>query len=288
MPKYSSQEHKLRADAAIEQAKKFIAKERGPWEERLQLAKDLAGFNEISYARKVLLRADLGKLAYDSLSRLELEKKLALWTYKDQELPLDTRLADADKMLEELLVRTDELPADPGLFQLRQDALGIRGAIYKVRWVNYGSRESLLRSLEFYLMGYRMGMNADAGAYTAVNAAFVLDALAGNLASGDDAATSRRAEAEKIRNEVIAYMKPLLDRENFKPDQWYYAKLAESYLGTGQYKAARNAAVLIADAHPANWELETAARQFSHLARLQATKEGKPDDQLEASVGRHK
>jgi predicted acylesterase/phospholipase RssA len=283
MPKYHRQELKKQAATTIEQAKKVIASPPGAPAKMLELAKQLAGLNEIGYARKVLLKADLSGLAPYDLLRLAVQKHLGLFTYKDQDLPMDARLTDADNILDDLLARIPEPPSTSSLRELKQDTWGIRGAVHKVRWISYGSRESLLRSLDYYLAGYKMGLNPDAGAYTGLNAAFVLDAMVGHLASDDPAAITRRTEAEQIRLAVIDLLKPLTSREDFKPDQWYYAKLAESYLGTGQYDLARNCSKFVAEAGLKNWELESLARQFSHLARLQTVKEGRKSDQIEAS-----
>lgn len=283
MPKYDREELKQQAAAAVEQAKKVIASPAGPPRPILDLAKRLASFNEIGYARKVLLKADLSQLAPNDLLRLLVQKHLALFTYKDQELPVDPRLTDADKILDDLLGRIPEPPPTEELRELKQDAWGIRGGVHKRRWISFGSRESLLRSLECYLAGYNMGLNPDAGAYTGLNAAFVLDALVGHLPSNDQAAIARRTEAEQIRSAIAALLKPLANQDNFDADQWYYAKLAEAYLGTSQYKLARPCVERVAEADLKNWELETIARQFSHLARLQAVKEGREGSKIQES-----
>ena len=283
MPRYHRKELKQQADDAVKQAKIVLGSPAGSPDDILKLAKRLADFNQIGYARKVLLKADLSQLPPNEFLRLSIQKHLALYTYKDQELAVDGRLTDADKILEDLLTRIPDPPPNPKLFELKQDTWGIRGAVHKVRWTTYGSRENLLRSLDCYLAGYNMGLNPDGGAYTGLNAAFVQDSLVGHLPSDDPAAKIRRAEAEQIRSVIIALLEPLRNSKDFAPDQWFNAKLAEAYLGTGQYELARQCAEKVAEADPKNWELETMARQFSHLARLQAVKEGKGDDQIEAS-----
>jgi predicted acylesterase/phospholipase RssA len=283
MPKYHREELKEQTDLAVAQAKKVVASPPGPPANILDLAKKLAGFNEIGYARRVLLKADLIPLASNDFLRLLIQKHLALYTYKDQELPMDPRLIEADKIVDDLLARVPDPPPTSELRELKQDTWGIRGAVHKMRWMSYGSRESLLRALDCYLAGYQMGLNADGGAYTGLNAAFVLDASVGNLASNDPAAIARRTQAEQIRSAVVGLLKPLASEVNFQPDQWYFAKLSEAYLGIGQYELARQCAEKVAEIDLKNWELETMARQFSFLARLQAVKEGKEDDQLERS-----
>ena len=283
MPKYHRKDFKQQAAAAVEQAKRAIASPAGPPDKILALAKQLSGFNEIGYARKVLHKADLSQLAPNDPDRLQIQKQLALFTYKDQELPVDGRLIEADKILDDLLARIPEPPPTQELFDLKQDTWGIRGAVHKMRWISYGSRESLLRSLDCYLAGYNMGLNPDAGAYTGLNAAFVLDALVGHLRANDQAAIARRTEAEQIRSAIIKVLEPLRNQDKFNPDQWYYAKLAEAYLGTSQYGPARECAKNVAASGLKNWELETMARQFSHLARMQGVKEGKEVDLINTS-----
>src|SRR5262249_29249974 len=141
---------------------------------------------------------------------------------------------------------------------------------------------SLQSALRAYLAGYKLGLNPDGGAYTGLNAAFVLDLLA-DRASDDVAVSSRRAQAEQIRQDIINVLLPLAQNSEFKPDKWYYAKLGEAYLGIGRYELARNCMVHVAHGDLSNWELETMARQLSLLTRLQAGKEGKEEEQLEKS-----
>jgi len=290
MPKYRSEEIRNQATAAIEQAKRVIASPPGPPREILALAKQLAGFDQIGYARKVLLRADLKKLPADDLLRLMVQKHLGLYTYKDQELPIASRLKEAEDILQELLPRIDAaavvLRPDSlrQVLELKQDTLGILGAVHKVRFTAFASRESLQRSLEYYLTGYKLGVNPDGGAYTGLNAAFILDALVSHLPPDDPAAITRRAQAQEIRSEIIKVLTDAASKEGFKPDQWYYAKLAEAYLGSGDYERARANAAQIAHADLKNWELETMARQFAHIARLQAMKEGRAADDIETSA----
>jgi hypothetical protein len=137
-----------------------------------------------------------------------------------------------------------------------------------MRWNLFGSRDSLEDSLKAYLAGSSLGLNPDGGAYTALNAAFVLDLLAADAA--DVVAEDRRKRAEKMRNEVISVLVTAKEGAKFKPDQWFYAKLGEAHLGTGQYRSALADMKEVAKADLSNWELETMARQMTQLACLQA------------------
>src|SRR5262252_6263798 len=130
MPKYRSEEIRNQATAVIEQAMRVIASPPGPPREILALAKQLAGFDQIGYARKVLLRADLKKLPADDLLRLIVQELLP-------------RIDAAAVVL-----RPDSLRQ---VLELKQDTLGILGAVHKVRFTAFASRESLQRSLEYYL-----------------------------------------------------------------------------------------------------------------------------------------
>jgi predicted acylesterase/phospholipase RssA len=277
VPKYKSVAIKNERDEAVKEAMKVIASPPGDAAQLLKLAERLSRVNEVGYARRVLLRANLTSLAIDAPLRLDVQKLLALSTYKDQELPPDDRLTDAEQMLRDLLA----VIPDQRL-ELKQDTWGILGSVYKTRWTLFGSRDSLDRAQDAYLAGYKLGLNPDAGAHAGLNAAFVLDLLAGD--ASDVAAQARRAEAEKIRRDIIDVLTPVLAQNpNFKPDKWFYAKLGEAYLGTGQYDLARNCMAKVAGEELHNWEMETMARQFAHLSRLQALKEGRPAEELETS-----
>lgn len=290
MPKYHSEEVKSQAKAAVDKAKVVIASPPGPAADRFALAKDLAGFNEIDYARKVLLKADVKQIPQGDLLSLKLPKNLALYTYKDQDLPVASRLNEAQDILRDLLPRIDSFATandsperQKELLELKQDTWGILGAIDKVRFTAFASRESLQRSLECYLEGYNLGVNPDGGAYTGLNAAFIMDLLVSHLPPDDPAAKSRRDEAQQIRAQIIKVLSDAAADKDFKPDQWYYAKLTEAYLGSGDYQHAQQSAQKIDRDTLKNWELETMARQFTHIARLQAQKQGKKENEVEAT-----
>ena len=285
MPKYASEELENQAKAAVEDAKVFIASPPGPPAERFNLAKALAGFNKIDYARKVLEKADQTQIAQDDLLRLKLPKQLALYTYKDQDLPVASRLQKAEAILRDLLPRIDSFaPADAppkllkDLLELKQDTWGILGAIEKVRFNAFASRKSLEGSLKCYLAGYKLGVNPDGGAYTGLNAAFIMDLLVSHLPVDEPAAKTTREAAQQIRSEIVPVLKDAPKDKDFVADQWYYAKLTEAYLGSGDYPHAKEAAEKIDRDKLKKWELETMARQFTQIARLQAQKEGKSEE----------
>jgi len=95
-------------------------------------------------------------------------QQLALCTYKDPDLPVDGRLNEARRILEEI----GDLDTTTN-----QETLGLTGAVYKRLWEVSARKEYLERSLTFYQRGYEQGIASDQG-YTGINAAFVLDLLA--------------------------------------------------------------------------------------------------------------
>jgi predicted acylesterase/phospholipase RssA len=287
MPKYGSEELKNQAKAAVEQAKVVIASPPGPPTDLFALAKALAGFNEIDYARKVLEKTDGKLIPQDDLLRLKVPKQRALYTYKDQDLPVASRLQEAEAILLDLIPRIDSFaPASASpqrlkeLLELKQDTWGILGAVHKVRFTAFASRESLQRSLECYLAGYNLGVNPDGGAYTGLNAAFIMDLLVSHLPPEDPAAKTRRDDAQQIRSQILKVLLDAAAEKDFIADQWHYAKLTEAYLGSGDYEHAKEVAQKIDRDNLKNWELETMARQFTHIARLQAQKEGKSEKEI--------
>jgi predicted acylesterase/phospholipase RssA len=277
--------------------------------QRFALANRLMDANKLEYARRVLLKTPLPG-APDPL-RYQMLRKLALCTYKNPDQPLGRRLREAESYAKEVWSDT-RASAD-----LRQDALGIAGAIAKRRWECYGLRKHLQIALDYYCQGYGFGKKDDDctpgifmdRGYTAVNAAFILDLLA---ASPDtrESGVVQNAEANRLRSDIIRVLETLLeerkDTADAKPlDFWFYVTLGEAYLGLGNYGRAAScmegAAKLIWDGtgprpghEAAPWQVETSARQIARLARMRAERDGvsaadteksKPWEVLKALLG---
>ena len=261
--------------ANVEKARNILRGQQADLDELIDLSDRLRAELRFSYARRILLRAKNHKnISEDKNKRLKLFQKLALCTYKDQDLPTDERLERAFKILEEV----EDLDTT-----VNQETLGLLGAINKRKWEFDNQRQNLERSLYYYLRGYRQGVVTDQG-YTGINAAFVLDILA-SLEEGeaDDASVSsgiaekRREQARAIRQDIIDQVAPLTDdsgHEWVNSKWWYYATIAEAHFGLQKYDEAvewlikgQTAAEEIYE-----WELETCARQLAALARLQDKK----------------
>ncbi|MCA1632153.1 MAG: patatin-like phospholipase family protein [Acidobacteria bacterium] len=253
--------------------------------EMLQLAKALMKEKSFTYARRILGRA-LSETSINESHKLkrQIHQKAAVCTYKDMDLPADTRL---DRALD-LLRATDDLATTTD-----QETLGIAGAVYKRKWEVDSQKQQLERSLFYYLRGYEQGAQKDQG-YTGINAAFVLDLLAHQEAEDAKKAgfvslvsDERRARARLIREEIIEKVEPLARQpgtEWLAGEWWFYSTIAEAYFGLGPHDEEehepghegfyRKAVEWLLEGKkktsPPEWEYETAARQLAALARLQS------------------
>jgi predicted acylesterase/phospholipase RssA len=240
--------------------------------EMLSLAEALASKEQrFGEARLLLSRARRERALAPKLRR-KLRQRHALYTYKDPDLPVATRLDLALEILSE----------DEDLDTTRdQETLGLAGAILKQRWEVEGRREILERSLAFYLAGYEVGPLQDQG-YTAINAAYVLDLLA-ELEEGDErrrnrgtgSSEARREKAREIREELVSALPALLETPEgawLTEHWWFYATLAEAHFGLQRYDEAlrwleegRSRVGEVAE-----WELRSTVTQLAGLARIRA------------------
>jgi predicted acylesterase/phospholipase RssA len=238
----------------------------------LELAKRLKEQKAIGYARRLLARARVDEAIDDDPKlRLKIYQESALCTYKDPDLPVDMRL---DRALE-ILRKVEDLSETKN-----QETLGLTGAIYKRKWEVDNQKQHLERALLYYERGYEQGPAWDQG-YTAINAAFVLDLLAyqeieeaKKANKSSETAEKRRADARRIREDIIRVVPGLIERPENKwllDKWWYYSTIGEAFFGLGRY---REAVEWMVDKKPATlnvpeWEYESTVRQLATLARLQ-------------------
>jgi len=136
----------------------------------LELAKRLKEEKAFGYARKLLELAHAAPdRETDERLRLKLAQQQALCTYKDPDLPVSDRLDRALRILD---------AADALRDTRNQETLGLAGAIFKRKWEAGGQKPNLEQSLYYYLRGYQQGPADDQG-YTGINAAYIMDQLAG-------------------------------------------------------------------------------------------------------------
>ena len=202
---------------------------------------------------------------------LELRQKLALWTSKNPDAPDDVKHDQALKILDSIR----EIDGGASLNDTTDaETLGIAGGICKRKWLVTGRQSVLEQSLRFYERGADQGIEADSG-YTAINAAFVIDLLAGvDSAAGIARKGEARTIRERVRDTLLANKsEPAWSggppREQVR---WFNETLAEAYFGLGDYENAKEylkRAYEVDKDKVEPWELETTARQFAWLARMQ-------------------
>jgi predicted acylesterase/phospholipase RssA len=262
------------------------------------LSRALRRENQLGYARRLLEKAVDIKTDATQEKQLGLVRDLVLCTYKDPDLPVDTRLRNAEAMLNTLLgepvvTGSEELfDSRFGRFaealttypKLKQDLLGIAGAVQKRRWEVYGGRRHLVTAYEYYRRGYDMGADRDLG-YTGINLAFVLDLLSeqDEAEFGDD---TRRKMAVQVRSEIVKVLNAVVHDQPAKLDDWWVlCTMGEAYLGLGEYQTAAQWMAKASDLRKqlerdpdgnkrvAPWQLEATARQIAHLARIQVRRD---------------
>jgi predicted acylesterase/phospholipase RssA len=257
--------------------------------ELLELAKKLLAMNSIEYARRLLERAHESKHSKSPDLEYQIDRRLAIATYKTLDLPVEEKLKEAEKIIDNLLPRTSA--ADR-----QQELLGIKGSICKQRWQAFGLREHLHQSFRAYAEAMEIGRKNDHpdNFYTAINAAFVADLTA---FYGSEAGNAMSAEAAEIRREIRDSLqqkwKSLIeelngaetskitraDLEKYGEDAiWVIPTLAEASFGLREYKTAAKYAAVYLATKPDKWQLETTARQMAHLAYMLHVTGGKAEE----------
>jgi len=203
-----------------------------------------------------------------------LRQQQALCTYKDEELAVADRLAEALEVLPGPDCSLDDPDWDA-------ETLSLGGAIHKRFWDLTRQRHHLEKAARLYGRAVQTGKtvgNVGAWTYAAINVAFTLDLLATDMDDGEtpdilDAldlrltAENLRLKALEYRQQVIDASAPLLDAA--EGHWWGYATLAEAQLGLGHYEAAEGALLkAMEDAKSDDWERESTARQLIALATL--------------------
>jgi predicted acylesterase/phospholipase RssA len=260
-------------ELARQQAEALLAAARVEAAAGKDLARALKGLNEQALARQLLSRIRL-----QDPGDIRAAQQLALNTYKDEELPPDSRLSAALKVLEEIGLR------EPGCND--PETLGQGGAVYKRAWEHGGQIEDLHTSLHFYLSGWTRNKQDDMG-YCGVNAAYILDLLAhrARIAAAREKITERHAddlaqEARVLREEMKRSLAALADsraraaqdrnrpQDDPTPQWWYLVTMAEVEFGLGEWAEAARWLARARVAEHDEWERQTTARQLVSIARM--------------------
>jgi len=262
----------------VAHAKKIIRKKAPmpPGQECLDLVKQLKQEKAFGCARKLLgIACESLDPETDPQIKLKLAQEHALCTYKDPDLPVRSRL---DRALEILNA------ADALLETENRETLGLAGAIFKRIWEVSGQKIHLEHALSYYLRGFQLNPEserdfADDQGYTGINAAFVLDQLAGlearqaqSAGMTSEVADERQKKAANIRRELKNKLPELaVSDESLNRNYWYLVTVAEACFGLSEYEQAgdwlRKAGAL---PDIPSWELESTARQLASVARLKA------------------
>jgi hypothetical protein len=179
-------------------------------------------------------------------------QQLALATYK-----ADDTEAGLNEACQLLWVLNPQTSNDP-------ETLGLWGAVHKRLWEKARDRRALDKAIAAYERGFYLRNDH----YTGINFAFLLNLR--SAASSGEEAIADRVVANRIRREVIAVCKALLNESelNANDQYWAMAAMAESYFGTGdtdQYDSIFRKAKAIA---PELWMVETTRSQIEKLADL--------------------
>lgn len=185
-------------------------------------------------------------------------QKLALSTYKDKEIQSESALEQALLVLggEDLKTSTDP------------ETLGLAGAVHKRMWEIARDLRQLDESLRYYERARRAAANIDLEkwAWGSVNAAFVRDLLADEE---PDNAPVHRAQAEALRREVCDKHDEIVAVDDLRTIWWLRASLVEAYFGRDRLTEARDLLCQsLEQFKPAEWQLESSARQLAGIARL--------------------
>ena len=197
-------------------------------------------------------------------------QQLALCIYKNEEIPARKRLDQALVLLEEIGLRN--------LSNTNTETLCLGGAVYKIKWQQFGQTEDLYESLSFYRAAFERNPEEDMG-YGGVNAAFILDLLAdrANSIARRNGTSSGEAESlkEQAKNLRLQMAKEILDWLN-SPQRtdpgkqfWHQVTMAEIHFGLKDYEQAREWLTKANIMNAEDWERRTLFTQLVRIAHLQ-------------------
>ncbi|MBB1486191.1 patatin-like phospholipase family protein [Oceanospirillum sediminis] len=242
-----------------------------------QLKKKITGLKErLKYPEAIqAIEANSGSDSFNKEQSTWLTQQQAQCIYQDRERHPGQRLDEALDKLQELNPETTE----------NSETLGIAGAIYKRKYLFTGQSHYIDAALNYYLKGDRYSDKSQDhyDGYNAINAAFLLDLKAFNLAQSTLCLQDHspqiddfRQQAEQLRREVIRDI--TLPSEHINKQHWWsLITLGEAQLALGDSESAKDTFQKLApliDQHPNNknrvpkWQQDSSLRQLAHLPHL--------------------
>jgi len=213
------------------------------------------------------LQGELGRIDLSADDMTWIRQKLALATFKDPEVQLESALEEAFEVL-----RGGDL-ADTE----NAETLSLAGSIQKRTWDVTSDFRALGRSLSYYRRAREVGKKEKKLAdwtYAAINVAFVLDLLAREEASIESPESMARAkelheQAAAERRAVRDQQEAMLAEAKARMDWWLVATLLEAQFGLADFDGVRSTLEQQIEAFkPDDWKRETMARQLALVADL--------------------
>ena len=236
------------------------------------LAKAMKAAQQFGDARRLYARARRHEafMLLPEDKRRQIGQQHALCTYKDPDLPSE-RFRRALEIMQEV---------DPPSTSTDPETLGITGAIHKRLWEVEGQRAVLERSLSFYRRGHELGLTKDSG-YNGINAAFVCELLAREIANEGIGTGTRSPTAIALRDEALAKREQIVqvlpqlldgaDGSDLRGQWWFCATLAEAFFGLARYDEGvtwlRQGPTI---ASLPRWELQSSLQQLGALIQAQS------------------
>lgn len=257
-------------NAKIQLAKDILRGVHGDAEDMDALYRDLKKYGKFGLARKILFL-----LRKEKPNVLKLYQEEALCTYKDPDLPSEEKFKMAIAILREVEdINTTE----------NTETLGLLGSIYKRKWQYDNQFFNLKKSKYYYYRGYKIWLkklesgeeDTDLG-YTGINAAYVIDLMAGLQWSqveetGDEKNLSEILAkiqlAKDIRKKILNVLSDKLQQGLKYNSYWVYTTLVEACIALSDFETAKKYWLLALSLHPDNWQLESSKVQFISLGQI--------------------
>lgn len=272
--------------------------------EIFKLAKHFQDKGNFSYARR------LYQLLHNGIERnIKVTELLAICTYKDTDLPSDTKYDSAVAIIEKHLNQSgDDIH--------NANFKGLLGSIYKKKWQYENFDSHLYNSLGYYQEGYEIAEkqlnNSDAKiknnaisylGFCGINIVYVFDLL-DNLnrkrheqSKVADSSNHYDNKADDFRKKLISTYKKF--EQSFSPDwalpdkkqqsgyselgkYWFFITLAEAHIGIADFETAKKyyEQSLTYNEHP-EWARHTATVQAYNLLELRYK-----NDEIKMSAGK--